>query len=78
MGKPILVRCKVVDGMFSDEVVVEIRRSDGTSAFFTVSRSAVEDGRLKALLLSPSLVQIPTSYRDTVAVADEALEALAS
>lgn len=76
MGKPILVRCRVSQGMFSDEAVVEIKRKDGQLVSFTVPLSKVEfepEERLLARLLRDTLVQLPTNYHDTIPVAEDVL-----
>jgi len=74
MAQPVLVRCKVRDGVFSDEVVVEIRYKDGRAASFTVPRSDLQGNRLRAVLLGKSLVMLPTAYPVTILVDDGALE----
>ena len=76
MSLQILVHCtSVSDGMFSDEAVVQIKDRGGEAVYFTVPRSELDpQGRLRAILLETGRVQLPTNYRDTVAVHRDALD----
>lgn len=69
MSKEVLVDCNVFEGMFSDEVVVEL-----ADASYIVPKQKIVDqtgdkGRVKATLLTRDdgeWVVLPTSYSDTI------------
>jgi hypothetical protein len=65
------LKCKVLKGMFSDEVTVVIRTLDGESASFFVPRSAADDGRVKVRVAQHAghtVALLPDEYQSVVDV----------
>ena len=82
MSAEIQLKCTVSKGMFSDERVVELRRSGQESKMYVVPASDVADvdksgnGKLRASVVSrgnKKWVVLPTNRRDTIPFDENAL-----
>jgi hypothetical protein len=81
MPREVFLRCTIKEGMFSDEVVVEVRRKKGGSQTFVVDKTAVNVdaegcGRVRASVVrrnDTTWAVLPTEYRETIPAMDEDL-----
>ena len=76
--------CRILRGMFSDEMVVEVRSKEGQTAFFFVPKDRVmgapeETGKVKVQTFrrgQNTWVVLPTENHETISVQDGDLAAL--
>lgn len=72
------LRCRVTDGMFSNERTVVIRRrGNGTVAFFVPAQSTEGGSRVRVRVfhrIDGAWAELPTPYHDSIPIEEKELD----